>query len=227
MKIMVIAAHPDDEILGCGGTCAQYADSGHDVQFVILGEGVTSRYTQREQAENRELSRLALDCREAALIIGAKAPVLHNLPDNRFDSLPLLDVVKIVENEIASFRPDIIFTHDNGDLNVDHRITFQAVLTAARPVSSSSVKELYTFEIPSSTEWAFQSINGAFNPNAFFDITAGLQKKLDALSAYSSEMREFPHPRSLENIRAKAAVWGSVIGCEAAEAFKLVYSIKK
>jgi len=227
MKILVIAAHPDDEILGCGGTCVQLANSGKEVQFVILGEGVTSRYNQREQTETGELSKLALDCQEASRIIGAKEPILHNLPDNRFDIVPFLDVVKIVETEIVTFRPEIIFTHDGGDLNVDHRITFRAVLTAARPMASSTVKELYTFEIPSSTEWAFQTVNGGFNPNTFFDITAGLEKKLQALSAYASEMRDFPHPRSRENIRAKAAVWGSVIGCQSAEAFKLIYSIKK
>jgi LmbE family N-acetylglucosaminyl deacetylase len=132
-----------------------------------------------------------------------------------------------VEEDIKEIKPEIIYTHHSGDLNIDHRITFRAVLTAVRPAVASTVRELYAFEIPSSTDWAFGSFEPVFRPNTFVDISGELETKLEALSGYSSEVRNFPHPRSLEAVRAKAKSWGSIIGCEAGEAFELIFSLNR
>jgi LmbE family N-acetylglucosaminyl deacetylase len=227
MTILVIAAHPDDEVLGCGGTIARYAAGGHDVQIAILGEGISSRHTQRGDAPQPELQKLQADARAAAAAMGARSVVFGGLPDNRFDQLALLDVVKQVEAWIAIARPDAIYTHHPGDLNVDHGVAFRAVLTATRPGASPvSVPDLYTFEVPSSTEWAFQRIAPAFRPNVFVDIADGLEQKIAAMQCYESERREAPHPRSPDVLRAAATRWGSVAGMAAAEAFELIRSLR-
>lgn len=226
MTILIIAAHPDDEILGCGGTVARMAKDGQDAHAVILGEGIASRYEKRTEAMEKEIRKLHNMSQEATKIIGIMKTIWHNLPDNRFDSVPLLDIVKTIENEIDTIEPDIIFTHHGGDLNIDHVLTYRAVLTAARPIGKKAVKDIYCFQIPSSTEWAFQSFDPSWKPNTFFDISDTLEVKLRALQAYEGEMREFPHPRSLKNVSDMASVWGATTGTKAAEAFELVRSIK-
>jgi len=138
------------------------------------------------------------------------------------DSVDLLDIVKIVEKFINIYQPEIIYTHHSGDLNIDHRLTYQAVMTATRPMQDQCVKEIYTFEIPSSTEWSFDY---SFKPNIFVDISDMIDLKLQALNCYESEMREFPHPRSPEAIRVNALRWGSVVGCNYTEAFCLVRKV--
>ena len=226
MKILVIAAHPDDEVLGCGGTAARLVQEGHEVHFAILGEGVTSRHAQRDDAEQSQLTRLHQQAHGAAAKLGVKNVVLHKLPDNRLDTVALLDVVKIVEDLVDRVRPEVIYTHHAGDLNVDHGVIHRAVLTATRPVVGQRVLEIYAFEVPSSTEWAFQRIEPAFRPNVFVDITRTLETKIAAMECYESEARKFPHPRSPEALRALATRWGSVVGCAAAEAFELVRSVR-
>jgi LmbE family N-acetylglucosaminyl deacetylase len=225
LRVLVIAAHPDDEVLGCGGTLALLAQEGHETAVTILGEGVTSRYPTREAADEKLLRSLQAQSREVAEMLGAREVRLHNLPDNRFDTMPLLEVVKLVEGDISDARPDVVYTHHGGDLNIDHRITHQAVLTATRPLPGQRVREVYAFEVPSSTEWSFQRVGEPFRPNAFRDISSTLELKLKALSTYESEVRAFPHPRSLEAIEAIAKRWGSTAGCAAAEAFELVRSV--
>jgi len=150
---------------------------------------------------------------------------MENLPDNRFDSIPLLDVVKIIEKYIEDIKPDIIYTHFGGDLNIDHKITFEAVLTASRPIGQEYVKEIYAFETVSSTEWNFNGMDG-FKPNYFVDITETLDMKLKAMECYKSELKEFPHPRSNKNLKASALKWGSVVSRMYAEAFQVVRIIK-
>lgn len=226
MKILVVAAHPDDEILGCGGTAARLAAEGHEVHFAILGEGMTSRHRQRADADAGQLTMLHQQAQKAAAKVGVKNVTLHKLPDNRLDTVPLLEVVKIVEELVDRLKPEILYTHHGGDLNVDHGVIHRAVLTATRPMVGQPVREIYAFEVPSSTEWAFQRIEPSFRPNVFVDIARTLEAKIAAMECYETEARKFPHPRSPEALRAIALRWGSVAGCGAAEAFELVRSIR-
>jgi LmbE family N-acetylglucosaminyl deacetylase len=226
MKILIIAAHPDDEVLGCGGTISRLAGEMKNVFVAILGEGITSRYSQREQVDRELIEELGNRSRQVSKLLGVKELFLFNLPDNRFDTLPLIDIIKNIEDLINRLEPGIIYTHHSGDLNIDHAITNRAVLTATRPVESCPVKELYTFEVPSSTEWAFNQFTPAFKPNVFVDISATLETKIQAMQIYESEIRHFPHPRSSQALRANAERWGSGVGLQAAEAFQLTRSIK-
>src|ERR1700730_6095088 len=195
-SVLVVAAHPDDEILGCGGTMTCLAREGHEVRIAILAEGMSSRYAHREDADQQQLQHLHARAQQAADKVGAKELVLCQLPDNRLDTVPLLDVVKMVEDLVARFRPEIIYTHHPGDLNVDHGVVHRAVLTATRPTAGQRVREIYAFEVPSSTEWAFGSLQPAFRPNVFVDVSATLDTKIAAMACYETETREFPHPRS-------------------------------
>jgi LmbE family N-acetylglucosaminyl deacetylase len=226
MNVLVVAAHPDDEVLGCGGTVARLGREGHSVYMAILGEGITSRHSLRVSADPAALKALHACSQRVADLLGVKELSLHGLPDNRFDALPLLDVIKVVEELIARWHPTSIYTHHGGDLNVDHQVVSRAVLTATRPMEDHPVRELYTFEIASSTEWAFQRISPVFNPNVFIDIAETLPVKLEAMRQYESEARKFPHPRSPEALTAIAQRWGSVIGRNAAEAFEAVRLIR-
>lgn len=171
----------------------------------------------------KELEALKKDMYKANSIIGVKEVFLYDFPDNRFDTVPLLDMVKIIEEVKNKIKPDIIFTHYEKDLNVDHSVTYKAVLTATRPLQYESVKEIYSFEILSSTEWNYPL---SFSPDMFVDITGSLDLKIKAMSEYKSELKIFPHPRSIEGIRMNGAYWGIRVGIECAEAFKSVRIIR-
>lgn len=224
MNILVVAAHPDDEVLGCGGTIARLAEEGHTVHILILGVGITSRYANPDDAKPGELQILHGQAKNAGASLGAKEVSLMNLPDNRFDTIPLLDIVKIVEEHIDRVKPEIVYTQHGGDLNIDHACTFRAVLTATRPMTGNPVKKVLGYEVGSSTEWSFQQFSPVFRANVFSDISGTLEKKIRAMEMYESEARAFPHPRSPEALRAQATHWGSVSGLMAAEAFSLIWS---
>ncbi|HSS98214.1 MAG TPA: PIG-L deacetylase family protein [Terriglobales bacterium] len=226
MKVLVVAAHPDDEVLGCGGTMARLSQEGHDVYIAILGEGITSRHAQRSEADQQQLAALHRHAKLAAKRVGAKDLFLYKLPDNRLDTVPLLEVIKLVEELVEKLKPEVIYTHHPGDLNVDHGVVNRAVMTATRPITGQCVREIYAFEVPSSTEWAFQHLQPSFRPNVFMDVSGRVETKIEALACYDSEFRSFPHPRSPEALRAIASRWGSVVGCQAAEAFELLRSIR-
>jgi len=223
-KILIIAAHPDDEVLGCFGTVAKMIKKGYKAYTLILGEGKTSRDINNNVINKQnELLELKNEILEANKSIGIKDVFIEKFPDNRFDSVDLLSIVKVVEKVKNEIKPDIIFTHFENDLNIDHQITYKAVITATRPMANESVKEIYSFEILSSTEWKYPL---AFNPDIFFDVSETLEDKVKAMSFYKSELREFPHPRSLEGIELNAKYWGMRVGKEAVEAFKCVRIIK-
>ena len=225
-KILVIAAHPDDEILGIGGTVAKHILEGDECFTLILGEGITSRYEKPDLSDNNKVNELHNATFKAAKNIGYKEVYLEKLPDNRFDSVDLLDIIKLIEMYIDKIKPDIIYTHHGGDMNIDHRKTYEAVLTATRPIGENYVNEIYCFETISSTEWNFEYVN-TFRPNYFVDITSTLDKKLEAIKFYEGEMREFPHPRSIKNLISTAEKWGSIISVNYAEAFEVVRIIRK
>jgi LmbE family N-acetylglucosaminyl deacetylase len=226
MTILVLAAHPDDEVLGCGGTAARLSDEGHDVFFAIFGEGITSRYSQPEQADKALLERLRADSQRAAEILGAKDLFLQGLPDNRFDTVPMLDIVKRIEVLVEKLHPQIVFTQHGGDLNIDHVQLYRATLTATRPMAGMPVRTVYAYEVASSTEWAFAQFAPVYQPAVFFDIAATFERKIAAMRAYESEVRAFPHPRAPESLLAIAKRWGSVSGLLAAEAFSLVRDLR-
>lgn len=227
MNVVVVAAHPDDEVLGCGATIARLAHEGANVHIAILGEGITSRSADRSASKSVEIEGLHKNAREAAKLLGAKSVSLHNLPDNRFDTVPLLEIVKTVEALVEERKPEVIYTHHGSDLNVDHQLTNKAVLTATRPVAGGlRIREVLAFEVPSSTDWSFQQLAPVFRPNVFFDISGTLELKLRAMEIYKSEVRAFPHPRSRQALEAVARRWGSIAGLQAAEAFELIREIR-
>ena len=221
--ILVIAAHPDDEVLGCGGTIARLTSECNNVFTLILGEGVTSRDRKRDLSKREnEIAELKKQAENANRILGVKKVYTFDFPDNRFDSVPLLDIIKTIEETKDGFKPDIVFTHHIGDLNIDHQVTFKAVMAACRPAIGESVKEIYSFEIPSSTEWNEPSSLTYFMPDYFVDVNKSLDIKINALKEYETELRDFPHPRSLKAVELNAEQWGVKMGFEAAEAFKTV-----
>lgn len=220
-NVLVFAAHPDDELLGLGGTVRRLANEGATVRAVIMAEGLTSRADSREKADLSELENLQTDAKKAADIVGYKSMEFCGLPDNRMDGMELLDVIKIVSKYVEKYQPDTIFTHHHGDLNIDHRITCEAVLTACRPVGEYCVKRIYAFETPSSSEWDFNYIE-PFKPNVYFDVSDTLESKVKGMACYRSESTEYPHPRSAEALRALGRYRGSNVGFEMAEAFVLL-----
>ena len=225
-KILVVSAHPDDEVLGAGGTLKKHISNGDEVYSLILGEGITSRKEDRDKTSEDDLKALYSDTYDVADIIGFKEVYLSRLSDNRFDSIDLLDIIKEIEKYVDEIKPDIIYTHHPGDLNIDHQRTFKAVITACRPVGDYSVKEIYAFETPSSTEWNFNYEENSFNPNVFVDIEETIATKLEAMKCYTSEIRDYPHPRSLKALKTIAARWGTVVGKKYVEAFELIRQVK-
>jgi len=221
--ILVVAAHPDDEVLGCGGTIARHADAGDQVQVLIVAEGATSRQQHRDRSQaTDELSALAQAAQQAGAILGAQGVELLGLPDNRLDSLDRLDLIKQIEERIARHQPQVVYVHHSGDVNIDHRRLHEAVVTACRPIPGQPVRRLLSFEVASSTEWQPPGSAPAFQPNWFVDISAQWLRKREALEAYASEMRPWPHARSIEALEHLARWRGAQVGVEAAEAFCLL-----
>lgn len=226
--VLVLAAHPDDEVLGCGGTMARFASEGADVHTVYFTDGVSAR---QEHAVSIE-SNLASQARRAASdiaanILGVKSVVFGHFPDNRMDSVDFLDIVQFVERQVNHYLPDMILTHHAGDLNIDHRLVHQATMTACRPQPGHSVKTILFFEVPSSTEWQPAASAAMFAPNWFIDITQYLDARERALQAYADEIRPWPHSRSFKAVDHLARWRGATVGVEAAEAFMLGRNLLK
>lgn len=220
--VAVIAAHPDDEVLGCGGTLARMVDEGCTVHILLMADGETSRTSGTGQpVDAGRLAARNAAAEAACKILGCASVEVLAFPDNRLDGLELLDVVKCIEKFVQRYRPVTVLTHHAGDVNIDHCVVHDAVITACRPQPGHPVKELLFFEVPSSTEWRPVGSAEPFLPNWFVDISATLAKKLEALQAYEAEMRAFPHPRSLKAVEALAQWRGASVGVEAAEAFVL------
>lgn len=220
--VLAIVAHPDDEALGAGGTLARHARAGDGLHIAFLADGVGARGADKVAAERR-----AKAARAAAICLGAREPVFLGLPDNRLDSLDLLDLTQAIERVVAKIQPSIVYTHHAGDLNIDHVICQRAVLTACRPLPGSRLRAIYAMEVASSTEWAPPAQDNAFVPTRFVDISAELKTKRRALEAYAEEMRAFPHPRSYEAIEALAKWRGATAGLAAAEAFMVLREVDR
>jgi LmbE family N-acetylglucosaminyl deacetylase len=225
MNVLVIAAHPDDEVLGCGGTIARLAAEGSAVSILILANGLTSRADFDPVNDAAQLRVHHERAQRAGKLLGANSVIFGGFPDQKMDTVPLLEVTQAIEGEIARVQPKLVFTQHGGDLNMDHVITFRATMTATRPMAGGSVKGLYSYEVGSSTDWSFQQFEPRFHPQVFFNISEHLETKIAAMQIYESEAREFPHPRSPEALRAAARRWGSTVGLHAAEAFCCVREI--
>lgn len=222
-RVLVVAAHPDDEVLGCGGAMARHTRAGDQVTVAILAEGVTSRDSHRDrELRSDELSQLGEAARRANSVLGVTNVELFDFPDNRMDTIARLDIVKVIETLIDRTRPSILYTHHNGDVNIDHRCIHEAVVTACRPIPGNhQVDVLLYFEVASSTEWQTPGSAPPFAPNWFLDISETVELKMQALQAYESEMRPWPHARSIEAVTHLVRWRGAHIGVEAAEAFVL------
>ncbi len=210
-RVLVVAAHPDDEILGIGGTVRRHADEGAEVHTLIACEGVTMRYDD----ERRVL--VEAQAKAAADVLGVCSVRFGDLPDQRLDTLALVDVVACVEEHVEAIRPHVVYTHCGQDVNRDHRVLLEAVQVATRPYAAPFVQEVLLFETSSSTEWGHPAIQSTFQPGVFVDISATIEAKIEAFCQYEAEMRPFPHPRSPEMLRHRAAMWGSGVGVAAAE----------
>ncbi|MBW8308964.1 MAG: PIG-L family deacetylase [Candidatus Paracaedibacteraceae bacterium] len=212
-KILIIAAHPDDETLGCGGTILKHQQNGDNIYLIWMTNGINARVSVSAE---EKLARTQ-GYQAALKFIKPESYKLFDFPDNQMDTVPLLSVTQSLESEIIQIAPDIIYTHCPQDLNVDHVMTYKALITATRPGSKSFVKEIYGFEVPSSTEWNFGA--PSFEPDTFVDITDWIDQKKELLKCYKDELRSFPHARSMENIIALNQVRGATANLPYAEAF--------
>lgn len=217
-KILVIAAHPDDETLGVGGTIIKHKAAGDHVTVFIATDGVTARH------DKTDLQQQA--ARKACDILKVNDLRFGGLPEQRLDTMPLLEVIDPLSKLVKELQPEVVYTHHGGDVNQDHRVLFNATLVAVRPVNNNPVKEVYCYEVGSSTEWAPPFASWAFMPNVFVDIHPYLDKKIEALRSYSqtfqTEVPPYPHPRSLEAVAIYAKKRGIEVGMEAAEAFMMI-----
>jgi len=236
MNILVVAAHPDDEVLGMGGTITKYTKSGHHVKILIIATGIAARrstnyknraryqISKKEEKEIlKQIKSIKEDAKKAAKIMGVKDIQLEDFPDNELDTVSNLELTKVIESVIEKFDPKIVYTHSPYDVNVDHRLVYDATLTATRPKTQNRVKEVISFEVPSSTEWYFPS---SFQPNIFIEISKELKLKQKAIQAYKTEIKKFPHPRSIESLEIIGKRWGIVSGLKVAEAFSLVRELR-
>lgn len=220
MNVLVVSAHPDDELLGAGGSVAKHADARDRVTLAILCEGISMRY---HPDRHREVQAQA---HAAAEILGAAELVTRGLPDQKLDTLPLTDIIGVIEKLVHDTRAELVYTHFGGDVNRDHQVIAEATLVATRPYSAPWVREVLMFETPSSTEWGAPQVLAPFRADVFVDIESTLERKVRAFERYTAEVCEYPHPRSPRALRERAAYWGSLVNRKAAEPFSVVRSLR-
>ena len=219
-KVLIIAAHPDDESIGCGGTILKHISNKEEVNIIFLTNGISARSNKSIEINKRKKNLL-----KAMKLLGVRKFFSLDYPDNKLDTIPLLDIIKKVEKLISKINPNIIYTHHIGDLNIDHNIAHKVAITACRPEPDSLVKKIYTFEVLSSTNWQ-SPLKNCFVPNHFVEINNQIKKKLLVIDCYKDEIKKCPHTRSKENIVNLAKLRGNSIGVNFAEAFSLIRSIE-
>ena len=215
-RILVIAAHPDDELLGCGGTVALHTQAEDEVTSVIVCEGESLRYGKEGVGQSNHMQA-------AAAALGVQDVRALGFADQRLDTLPLTDIIGALEPIVREVRPQIVYTQYGGDINRDHEILFKAVLVATRP-TEPFIENVLAYDTASSTEWAYPR---SFVPDTWVDITSTLDKKIEAMACYESEVRPYPHPRSLEALRHRALAWGNQCCLETAEVFMTVRRVMR
>ncbi len=222
-RLSIVVAHPDDEALGCAGTILKLKKLGTIIQIIFLTNGVSSRIQNNDEAAIKKRDK---SCDLACKAMNIDEVKKYNFLDNQLDQHSNLEITRVIEKDIFNFKPDSIFTHSYSDLNIDHQCVYRAVMTAARPVPNISVKRIFTFEVPSSTNWMHSRGDVTrFNPQHFEDISEYIEEKISVLSFYDQEIREAPHARSLTSIEALARFRGSEVGLNYAEAFEVIRSI--
>ena len=225
-RVLFIGAHPDDVELGCGGTISKFYDLNFEMSVLILAEGTSSRFNEQNTNSTHiesEIQNRKKDCLQSLGVLGIKNVHFSNLPCSNLNIVPLLKVNKIIENQIKLFKPEIIFTHSPTDTNKDHKVVFESTKIATRPSAFLSVKSVFSYEVPSSTECSFSTV---FKPNYFISLEKKhLRKKQEALKHYRTEMRNFPHPRSLDGIEVLAKFRGMQVSRNYAESFETLRSI--
>ncbi len=224
MKVLVIAAHPDDEVYGMGGTIAKLSEQGHQVYVLIITDGCTSQYRNSENI-NDIIYKKQRETRIANEILGVKEVFFCDLPDMHLNEVPHVTVNEKIEAIIKSIKPEEVYTHFYGDVNLDHQIVYKSTLVATRPIPNQSVKRLYAYSVPSSTEWTPHSPGTSFLPNVFSDIKNYINIKEMAIKAYETEVRNYPHPRSCESVKALDLAVGLQCGLESCESFVLLRSL--
>lgn len=221
-NVLIIIAHSDDETISMAGTICKHIKKGDKVYVSSMTNGVGSRPKQNDSDINeRKLSAI-----KASQILGFQWIESYDFDDNAMDNYPLIQIVKCIENIKTKYKPNLIYTHSNSDLNIDHRIVLNAVLTAFRPQPGELCKEIRLFEVPSSTDYGSTALSPRFNPNLFIDISNFWDKKLLALKSYDSEMREYPHSRSIDGILNLSRRRGNQVGFDLAEAFEVVRKLE-
>ena len=217
-SVLVIAAHPDDEVLGCGGTVALHGKNGDDVRILIACEGSSLRGVDQGEGNDHHLFAAARE-----LGVDKENVRLIGFADQRLDTMTLTEIIAPIEEAVRDVQPNIVYCQHGGDVNIDHAILFKAALVATRP-TEECIEAVYAYEAASSTEWAHPRI---FIPDTYVDISSTLEQKLRAMACYKSEMRDYPHPRSLEALRHRAHSWGNQNCLDAAEAFITVRRITR
>jgi len=217
-SVLVVAAHPDDEILGVGGTILKHVKTGDRVSILVLGDGESSR----PGAALADIKKREAQIKKAARALGALNIFIEKFPDNKFDSLSLLEIVKVIEKVINKVKPRVVYTHHAYDLNIDHCLTSQAVLTACRPQPNFCVKKILAFETLSSTEWQLKDQSNTFCPTEYIDISSYIEKKIEIFKIYKGEVKKYPHPRSLMGVKILAQYRGMGVGYRYAEAFTVI-----
>ncbi|OUU25499.1 MAG: hypothetical protein CBB97_09595 [Candidatus Endolissoclinum sp. TMED37] len=225
--VLIIVSHPDDEVLGMGGTICYHKKLRHKIFAMYFSDGISSRDVRLDDNIKIAINKRKIASEKAAKILGFEWVYRGNFPDNLMDKEPILKYIKEIEKIKKKIKPSIVYTHSPSDLNIDHRIASSATFSAFRPQPDEKCKEISTFEIPSSTDYSHHKLFGSFNPNKFIDIKPFIQKKIEALKSYKNEIRSYPHTRSLKGIKELSQYRGKQVGLEYAEAFELLRNIVK
>lgn len=225
-KILVIAAHPDDEVYGMGGTIAKLSSEGNEVYVLIVTDGCTTQYSEDTRLEEI-IEKKRIEAIKANEILGVTKVYFGNLPDMKLDNIPHIEVNNIIETTIREVEPDIVYTHFWGDVNMDHKCVYESTLVATRPTPQQKIKELYCYRVPSSTEWSPQITNSIFMSNTYYDISSYCEQKYDAISKYETELRPYPHPRSIKYVNIMDISTGLKCGLDSAEEFILIRKVNR
>lgn len=219
-KILVVAAHPDDEVLGAGGTIAKLKNQGCEVHALIVTDGSSTQYAGDEDILNAKY----VEADAAAAILKMDKIIQWDFPDMRLDSVDHVEINKRLEELLSAEKYDTVISQEFGDINMDHRMVYQSVSVAVRPHPFQNVRNFLTYYVNSSSEWGVVLNSDGFKPNLFVDIEETIDLKLDSMAEYKSELRDYPHPRSIKAIRISAQYFGNMAGYKFAEPFRVVYS---